>query len=128
LEDSNEECFLYQVGICSGACIKKEHFLKYNLRFLKAFSHRAVIKWPFNSPIVIWETNPLNGLTEKIIVNNWCILGIIKSEDELENINFNPDNLLFDYDIYKILKKYITNSKNQSQIKPISKKELVDDF
>ncbi len=124
LDDSKGQCFLHQIDICYGACIEKESFLKYNLRFLEAFSKKTILKWPFSSPIIITETNPLNNLSEQFIVDQWCLLGNIKSEDELHNINFLKDDYVFEYDIYKIIKRFIKNPQNHSQIKRIKTTDL----
>lgn len=128
LEDASGACFLHQIDVCFGACIKKEHFLKYNLRFLKAFSHRSIRQWPFPSPIVISETHPFTNLSEKFIIHNWCLLGTLKTNETLEDTKFDFENLNFDYDLYKIFKRYIFDSKNQPNIKRINIKDLLVNF
>ncbi len=102
LEKSKDTCFNYQLNKCSGACINKEEPVRYNVRFVEAFAKSQIQKWPFTGTVALVEENGLNK--ESHIVNNWCYLGTIKTLEDFEQISENTD---FDYDMYKILKKFI---------------------
>ena len=82
-------CMHYQFGWCNGACKNKELPIKYNLRFLTAFYKSKIAKWPFRGPINL----------EGQIINNWCL----QDQD-------------FDYDIYKILRRFLKRARVSSII------------
>jgi DNA polymerase-3 subunit epsilon len=126
LDHSKNSCFSYHLGDCFGACINEEHFLKYNLRFMEAFSHRKIKKWPFDSPVMITETNHFNGLTQKIILDNWCLLAVIKSTPDIADNDTEIYETNFDYDIYKIIKKALKNDKNIFKISKIDKEDITN--
>lgn len=111
IEKTDRYCFAYHLGKCFGACRGKENRLKYNLRFDEAFYKLKIKSWPFNSPIIIKETGDLE---EYFIVDKWCYLGSIKNhqDGEREKLNYK-----FDYDTYKILRKYLEKPKNLRNIK-----------
>lgn len=112
LEKGREECFYSHLGICKGACVEKEQYLKYNLRFEEAFFKYKVKSWLYDYPIAILEKGDKN---ETHIIDKWCYLGSLKNEFEtIEDLN---KEYVFDYDTYKILYKYITNPNNQKFIK-----------
>ena len=94
-------CFSSKLGICKGACAKKELPLKYNMRFLQAFFATKIKRWPFEGPIQIVEES--TGKAEVFEVDHWCLVG--------------ESDGVFDYDTYKILARFILDDKNQGKIK-----------
>lgn len=111
LESSRASCFWFQLGICRGACTGKENPLQYNVRFDEAFFRHKIQSWPFDGPIVISETG---DFTEHFIIDRWCYVGSLRNEDSLDY----PDMLpLFDYDMYKILRKFLTTPGNLTKIR-----------
>ncbi len=98
LENGSGACFDYHLGKCEGACVGKEKPLKYNLRMMEAFSRHKLKQWPFPTPIVV------HG---KLLIDKWCIV----NEDREYN---------FDVDTYKILSRFVFDSKNQKYIKRAS--------
>lgn len=117
LDKSRDSCFYYQLEECNGACIGKEQVLKYNLRFDEAFFHKKVKAWNFPKPLIIKE---LGNRSEIHLIDKWCYLGSIKDESEdLSNLQY---NYRFDWDTYKILRRYISNKNNQSTISFYTKK------
>jgi DNA polymerase-3 subunit epsilon len=124
LEKTDGPCFLYHIDICLGACIQKELYLKYNLRFLEAFSHKKFQRWPFDHPVVITESNHMNGLTEKMVFDNWCFLGKVRSDDYHDSETSLVDVPEFDLDIYRILKRFLNKEKNYSKVTKFSRSDL----
>ena len=116
LDKSKNSCFSYQLGICSGACAGKEEARTHNGRLLKAFSDYQVIRWPYPGAIEITEKN--GELEETFTVDNWCLVKTSSTELQLDK----SDKLTFDMDIYKILKRYLHNSKNKNNVKILSTK------
>lgn len=114
LEKSSGSCFGHKLEKCKGACIQKEHFLSYNMRFIQAFSEKKIKSWPFEGAIKITEFDPIEHKTEEFIADKWCLT------------SFNNTDLFFDYDTYKILVRYIFNHKNQARIQPIQNEQLLN--
>jgi DNA polymerase-3 subunit epsilon len=106
-------CFGYDLGRCAGACIGEESPAKHNLKFLTAISGMKVKAWPFPGRIIIREES-LEGKREGHVVDQWCYLGSVKDEEEINQKSW-PE-ATFDYDHYKILAKYILSPHNQKHI------------
>nr|MBP9691545.1 GIY-YIG nuclease family protein [Candidatus Woesebacteria bacterium] len=93
IESGTGPCFGYKIESCLGACIGSEKPLRYNIRFIEAFGNRIIKKWPFDGPIQIHEEDPIEGLTQDFVIDNWC--------------HANGESQIFEYDMYKILVKYL---------------------
>ncbi len=104
LEKSTGSCFSHKLEKCRGACISKELPIKYNIRFVQAFSQKKIKSWPFKGAIKITEYDPIEKRKEEFIINKWCLI----SDEQNE--------AFFDYDIYRILVRYIFNGKNSRKI------------
>lgn len=102
LEKTQGTCFNYRLGKCSGICNGKEKPIKYNLRFIEAFLNSRIKSWPYKGPILISEADPQSEKQEQFLIHNWCI---IQKQDDDQNL----EDLEFDYDIYKILKRFLLN-------------------
>lgn len=111
LEKGNGACFYHQLEQCKGACINKENYLKYNLRFDEGFYIKKIKPWNFKGPIIIKEEGELN---EAHLIDKWCYLGSIK--DGTENFTEIKKEYKFDYDAYKILRRFILDPKNNRYI------------
>jgi len=118
LEKGSGACFYTQLQKCEGACVKIEKNLSYNKKVLTAFKNRKIKAWPFHGPIIIDEKKD-DASGEAFIVDNWCLVSIIKYLDDGEREEIRADNV-FDYDAYKILARYICNSNNKKSIKPLN--------
>lgn len=108
LEKTKTSCFNYKLGKCKGVCAGKEKPIKYNLRFIEAFLNSKIKTWPYKGPMTIKETDLETGKEELFLIHNWCV--IQRREGESENL----ENLEFDYDVYKILKRFLYNLKNSN--------------
>lgn len=95
LEKAKDACFGSKIEQCKGACTGKEKSIMYNIRFIEAFGNRTVKSWPFKGPIRIHEEDPIEGLEDDFIIDRWCLV----SDENQERF--------FDYDIYKILVRYL---------------------
>lgn len=117
LEKTSRHCFGHMLGRCKGACVGKENFLKYNIRVQEAFKN-TFKPWPFSGPIAIEEAEAEN---KKIlhIVDKWCYLGNLESEDDFEKLKLSED-LKFDVDLYKILYSFISKEQNLRLIKQLA--------
>ncbi len=117
LEKTKNECFGYRLGRCKGGCVTKESTLLYNLRFDLAFSKTKLKNWPFAGPILLKEDNPIENTEEVFVVDQWCIVGSGKSEDDLTD--FKAYDYQFDLDNYKIINTFLKSEKNLKNLKVI---------
>ena len=101
LQKTNGSCFNYQLERCKGICAGKEIPMKYNLRFIEAFLKTKIKAWPHQGPIVIKEIDHESGKEEQFLIHNWCIV------QKQEGDNRDLSDLEFDYDIYKILRRFL---------------------
>lgn len=99
LEKTKHACFNSQLGRCKGICAGKEIPMKYNLRFIEAFLKTKIKSWPHKGPVVIKEVDPESGKEEAFLIHNWCI---VQKTDETS-----LEDLVFDYDVYKILRRFM---------------------
>jgi len=108
LEKTKGACFAYQLNCCKGACIQEESRLSYNIRFSQAVAKYKIKTWPFRGPVIIKE----QGIEELegFIVDKWCLLG--KANGVIPNIE--DLNYSFDYDTYKILRKFLLRNNMKS--------------
>lgn len=112
LEKTKRQCFGNSLGRCRGACIGEEPTHLYNVRFEEAFGEKAIKPWPYSGPVVIEEWDEEKEAAERILVDKWCLLG---PADDAYSQNSLKD-IVFDFDIYKILVRYFRNKENQSKI------------
>lgn len=110
LEKTKTHCGFVPFGWCNGACVNRETTYEYNSRMIEAFVDGRIDPWPFAGPISITEYNQTENISEEIIFNQWCY---VKLEDE----GISKENLIFDKDIYKILRRFLRNRKNHRKIK-----------
>lgn len=119
LENTKRECFLSQLGKCTGACVGEESPDSYNARFEQAFSRQRVATWPFRGPVLVRERHPqLDGETGYVI-DNWCLKAIAHDYGP-DGVSVDEETGDFDLDRYKIIKRFVENPANRRQISIIS--------
>lgn len=116
LQKTKTSCFAYQLGYCQGACIEKEIPLRYNMRFVEAFSKNKIKTWPFPGPIVITEKDEDGDAFESFLIHKWCVLDNSKT-GEFENTTSIERDYVFDVDTYKILVQYLRKGKYERNIR-----------
>ncbi|PHY05817.1 MAG: ethanolamine utilization protein [Alcaligenaceae bacterium] len=108
--DEGKSCFAYQVKQCAGACIGASSIELHNLQVQTALNFYKVQAWPYQGAIAIKEGD------EMIVLNNWCYLGTAINEEELYELA-DTEQVEFDLDIYKLLKKALAGPFKQLVIK-----------
>jgi DNA polymerase-3 subunit epsilon len=122
LHNTKGACFAHQLGWCKGACAGKEEPFRYNIRFLEAFSKTKITNWPFSGPIAIREEDPFSKNRELLIVDKWMLISrVYYGRNDERKVTHEAG--IFDYDTYKILKKYIMNPINQHTIITVSNED-----
>ena len=114
--DEGKPCFGYQVKQCHGACIGKVSLAVHNLKLQTALQLYKVPVWPFTGAVAIKDGHSM------LVINNWCYLGTAKDHDELDNLAQSQE-MDFDLDIYKIVKKVLTGAHQTNVVKLYSKQE-----
>ena len=115
---SKGACFAFQVKKCMGACCNKEPAVSYNVRVENAMNKLKTQQWPFNSPVIVEEFNPVSKLKAFHLVNDWCYLGKIKTALDLwsyepyfnqndQTVTLQQHDDFFDLDIYFILVRFL---------------------
>ena len=121
LENGPGECFAHQLGTCDGACIGKISAHEYHERIKAAFAKRKIQVWPYNGVIMINESQ--DGAVGTIFfIDNWCVTGAFKY-DETGYSPFLKSSNIFDYDIYKIILRYLRNKQHAHTIRTLTPKE-----
>jgi DNA polymerase-3 subunit epsilon len=123
LEQPKRYCFSYHLGRCDGACMGEGNPDEYNARVDKAFEARRIKAWPFEGAVVVEERSVSNGTGDFFIIDNWCLVGSFRREQN-DLVRSMTGHYRFDYDSYKILLAYLTNSANRENTRTISPKEI----
>ena len=123
IEKTATTCFGYRLGRCKGACAGEEKSVLYNFGFVTALNALRVKPWPFPGPIAIEEQHPYDKQKEYFIVDKWCYLGSVKYDTQDNREQFEKE-VLFDLDVYKILKQFLLKPHNQNKIKTLNPNDL----
>ena len=130
LESTRGACFGHRLGTCNGACVGKELPLRYNMRFIEAFSEMKIKPWPFTGPIMIEEQNAITGEMQYFFLDNWCYMGSIITDSKGAVKKLPEEQIVFDTDMYKILLSYLRTPKRLKNIRQLQKTDtaLLQDF
>lgn len=120
LEKRKGPCFAYQIKRCRGACAGQETTQQHAARLAAALAGLRVRAWPFPGRIGIRETSPGGERCDMHVLDQWCHLGTVSSEEELRELQDGSPRPLFDLDTYKILTRYLLNGKHRPQIIPLT--------
>lgn len=113
LDNNKSACFNYYLGTCLGACMGEEAVDSFNQRLLDALDDYSIDSWPYDGPIMITETS--NNIIERLLIDHWCV---VKSDipKELGLEMADASGYRFDFDIFKIIRKYLRNKHNSKAI------------
>ena len=67
--------------------------------------------WPWRGPIGIVEEDRERESADMHVVNNWCLLGTAKSEEEVGELLQGSARARFDLDQYKILARHLSSGR-----------------
>jgi len=105
--NNTKPCFKYRLGRCSGACHGIGDPDDYNKIFDEAFKRLQFKTWPHDGPITISEESEELGIKDTHVVDKWCYLGKMDADQSLEDFTELAKDLSFDFDTYKILRRWI---------------------
>lgn len=116
---SDGPCFAHRLGRCRGACIGTESVAAHGLRLGNALYRLRLHAWPFPGRIGIREHDPASGRTEIHVLDRWCHLGTVTSEDELHDLLCTRADVGFDIDTYQLLAKWLKRHRHEIEIVPL---------
>ncbi len=115
LENGTGPCFAHQIKRCHGVCVGGESLARHDLRMMEALSELKLMAWPFKGRVGVREAN--GERTDLHVLDHWCYLGTVRSEQDLDTLNARP---AFDLDTYKILKRYLAGHRDRIDIVPFA--------
>jgi DNA polymerase-3 subunit epsilon len=113
---STGPCFAHQLKRCRGACVGLESRAQHALRVKAALSALRTLPWPFKGRIGIRETAADGETAEMHVIDRWCYLGAVRSEQELYALAEGKSAPPFDVDIYKIIKRFLAKPPRNTTI------------
>lgn len=123
LEKRRGPCFSHQIGRCRGACIGKESRVLHALRLAQAFAGLRMRPWPFRGRICVREGAPGDRRSEWIVLDRWCYLGTVRSEEDLRELAETRAAPLFDLDTYRILTRFLEKRRRDCAIVELAGRE-----
>lgn len=115
----NRACSSHQLKKCRGFCVGKQSSLQHNVKIMEGLGRLALKTWPYDGPIAITESD-VDGNHKHLIVDNWCIIGIADSHDEIYDILSGDANPQLDKDTYQYLVKSIFGKSSSVVIRPLN--------
>ena len=104
-------CFRHQIRRCAGACAGKEGLQAHQARAAMALARLKTAAWPWRGPIGIVEEDAERETADIHVVQNWCLLGTARSEDEVAELLEGAAAPQFDLDHYKILARHLAGGR-----------------
>ena len=105
---SQGPCFAHQIERCRGVCAGKEARAQHDLRLMEALAELKLAAWPFKGRIGVREAS--GERTDLHVLDHWCYLGTVRSEQDLDTLAARPS---FDLDTYKILKRFFKGRRDR---------------
>ncbi len=105
LETGKGSCFSHQLARCSGVCTGKETHELHHLRLKLALNNFRLKRWPYAGAIAIRETHGASGMNQLHVFEQWCHLGSVQDDSELEQLLESRSERVFDLDTYRLLSK-----------------------
>jgi len=116
LESGNGPCFSHQLKKCRGVCAGKESEERHDLRLQAALTALRIRSWPFRGRIGVRETDPWTGRSEVHLLDRWCYLGTVRSDNELFDAAEVGNRPAFDLDTYKILTRWLERHRGKAEL------------
>jgi DNA polymerase-3 subunit epsilon len=116
-------CFRHQVRRCAGLCAGKESAESHHLRLATALAGLKTREWPWRGPVGIVEKDAERELTEVHVVDQWCWLGMARSDEALAELlegavpRFDPDH-------YKLLTRHLLGA-NAPRVRELARRNAM---
>ncbi|HEX6827569.1 MAG TPA: exonuclease domain-containing protein, partial [Burkholderiales bacterium] len=116
LESGRGVCFAYQVGKCRGVCAGRETEQAHDLRLAAALAVLKLRTWPFRGRVGVRETDAWTGRSELHVLDRWCYLGTVRSDNELFDVEDLGAEAVFDLDTYNILTRWLEKNRGRAEL------------
>ena len=107
-------CFSYQLAKCSGSCAGKIQPAVYNANVEKLFEDRRLRTWPYKEKVTLKYYDKNREKAEVFVIDNWMLEKAEVYEEQDSRSLLGSLSHLFDYDVYKVLVKFLTHGASQS--------------
>jgi DNA polymerase III subunit epsilon len=107
LEAGKGRCFAHQLGHCKGVCCQLEKSELHHLRVQIALAAQKLQVWPYPGKVGLREYSAGTERSELHVFDQWCHLGTVRDDAELEHTLCAHSALAFDLDTYHLLVKYL---------------------
>jgi len=111
-------CSSYQLRKCKGYCVGKQLALQHNVKLLDSLGALALKTWPYNGPVSITEQDA-SGQQKHLVIDNWCVIGVADSLDEISELLNQKLNPQIERDTYRYLVTAVFSKDNAVVIRPI---------
>ena len=112
LESGKGACFGYQLKRCTGVCVGKESPEMHYLRVKQALVGLRLKSWPYAGKIGIREQSHKGRFTQVHVFDQWCHLGTVEDEVQLDEAMQTRSDYSFDLDTYKLINKALKKAPN----------------
>jgi DNA polymerase-3 subunit epsilon len=116
LETGRGVCFSHQLGKCRGVCAGKETEQSHDLRLAAALTALRLRAWPFRGRVGVRETDAWTGRSEMHVLDRWCYLGTVRSDNELFDVEELGAGPVFDLDTYNILTRWLAKHRGKADL------------
>lgn len=107
IERGKGPCLGRQLNRCKGLCVGEENGIAHAMRMTQALQPLRLQEWPFAGRIGIREHDPVTDRSEIHLFDRWHHLGSVDSQAELEASLTTRQEPAFDFDTYKLLRKFL---------------------
>jgi DNA polymerase III subunit epsilon len=109
-----DRCFRYQIGRCGGVCAGKESIHVHHARVATALATLKGLDWPHRGALGVVEHDRSRDATEVHVLDRWCYLGTVNSDEELAELTQSPPRPRFDYDHYRIVARHLARGRGRT--------------
>ncbi len=107
IERGKGPCLGHQLHRCKGLCVGEETGIAHAIRMTQALHALRLQDWPFAGRIGIREHDSVTGRSEIHLFDRWNHLGSVDSQADFEDSLATRFEASFDFDTYKLLKKFL---------------------
>ena len=107
LEQGKGPCLGRRLNRCRGLCIGEESTIAHAMRMTQALQSLRMQEWPFPGRVGICEHDSVTGRSEIHVFDRWRHLGSYDSQADLEEALLERQEASFDFDTYKLLRKFL---------------------
>lgn len=117
---SGGACLAHQMKRCAGVCAGRETPAEHDQRLARALASLRARAWPWPGAIGIPEFDQASGRSALHVVDHWCLLGTVASEDHLAELMAAPPERRFDLDTYRIIERWLASPAHRDAVRALA--------